>query len=168
MLNLIGFPASSISQNLYRASRDGFRNSIFQSKCGGFNGTLTIIKSANSFVFGGFTTALWNQTNYNFVSDPNAFIFSLINNINSSVRLNTTNSGNSIYEYTGSGPIFGSGNDLNIGDQSNILGNSYSNLGATYQLPSSYTYNTQSAQSFLAGSYWFQTTEIEVYSINCK
>jgi hypothetical protein len=46
---------------LYRGSRDGFRASNFHSHCDNKPITLTIIKSTSGNIFGGFTSAHWNQ-----------------------------------------------------------------------------------------------------------
>jgi hypothetical protein len=61
------------------------------------------------------------------------------------------------------GPIFGGGNDLLIADKSNTNTNSYSNLGHSYTHPD-YRFETNEAKSFLAGSYNFQVSEIEVFT----
>ena len=61
------------------------------------------------------------------------------------------------------GPTFGAGPDLHICDNSNKINSSKSNLGFSYKHPS-YAGGSTQAQSFLAGSYHFQTMEIEVFS----
>ena len=60
------------------------------------------------------------------------------------------------------GPIFGTGCDIYISSNSNTNTNSRSHLGYTYNHPL-YDYGTNEANSFLAGSYQFQLSEIEVY-----
>jgi hypothetical protein len=52
-----------------------------------------------------------------------------------------------------------------ISDNSNQNENSYSNLGYSYQLPYNIETGSSIAQSILAGSYSWKTTEIEVYQI---
>jgi hypothetical protein len=42
---------------LYQASRDGFGASDFHSKCNGIFGTFTLIKSMDSYIFGGYNRA---------------------------------------------------------------------------------------------------------------
>jgi len=167
LLNLIGLSSTSVLGNLYKASRDGFEASKFHSICDNILGTLTIIKTSNGNIFGGFTTENWSSY-YNYKTDPGAFIFSLINKYNFPVKLNNTNGGsNAIYSNPYYGPTFGYGHDFRISDQSNININSYSNLGYSYQLPfTNFTQWSTAAKSFLAGSYNFQTLEIEVYSID--
>jgi len=60
---------------LYQASRDGFKASDFHSKVNGIQGTLTIIKTVDNFVFGGYTEADWGSNSYQL--NQNSFIFSL-------------------------------------------------------------------------------------------
>jgi len=56
------------------------------------------------------------------------------------------------------------GHDIYIYDNSNLNATSNSNLGDTYKHPK-YLFHSKEAKSFLAGSFTFQTAEIEVY---CK
>jgi hypothetical protein len=59
------------------------------SRCDGHSNTLTILKAKEiSFIFGGFTTAIWEITSeWIYKSDPNAFIFSLTNKDNSPLKM---------------------------------------------------------------------------------
>jgi hypothetical protein len=68
-----------------------------------------------------------------------------------------------IYCHTSYGPTFGGGHDSHIANQSNTNLNSFSNLGHSYTHPD-YAFRSDEAQSFLAGSLYFQVTEIEVYT----
>ena len=61
------------------------------------------------------------------------------------------------------GVIFGSGNDLRISSNSNVNDLSYSNLGKSYK-HYLYAEGSVEAKAILAGSYKFQTTEIEIYT----
>ena len=63
------------------------------------------------------------------------------------------------------GPTFGKAQylDLHIADHCNTNTNSYSNLGGTYELPAGYTYDTDEAQSLLAGSFKFKCDDYEVF-----
>jgi len=169
LLNLIGISSSLVLGNLYRASRDGFESFSFHLKCDITSVSLTIIKTSNGNIFGGFTTENWSGY-YSYKTDPSAFIFSLINKYNYPVKLNNTLGGSyAIYSNPYYGPTFGGGHDFYISDQSNLNINSYSNLGHSYQLPfTNFSYGSTEANSFLAGSYNFQTLEIEVYSIDGK
>ena len=66
---------------MYRASRDGFDADSFHTLCDQRQNNLTIIKSTNGQIFGGFNEIEWNSTNREYY-DPNAFLFSLINKEN--------------------------------------------------------------------------------------
>ena len=54
--------------------RDGFDADAFHSLCDQKKNNLTIIKSTNSNIFGGFNEMEWNSTNREYY-DPNAFVF---------------------------------------------------------------------------------------------
>jgi hypothetical protein len=61
------------------------------------------------------------------------------------------------------GSTFGGGHDICIiANNANKRLDSYSNLGDSYIHPQ-YTYGSNEAKSFLAGSHYFQLDEIEVY-----
>ena len=154
-------------QLLYQASSNGFNSSIFHAKCDGYQGTLVVIKSKNSNIFGGYTEADWSGYNkYKF--DTNAFLFSLVNSYNTSVKMSMSiiPLRYAIYASSNYGPTFGEGHDLYVGSDGT---QGYSNLGYSYQLPSFLAnngYYSQQAHSFLAGSYNFQLVEVEVYQID--
>jgi hypothetical protein len=149
---------------LYRASEDGFSSEMFHSKCDGLPNTLTLIRSKNENTFGGFTSVPWD-TSGKYYSDKNAFIFSLTNKDNSPFKVKIKeNSTCAVYCDRAWGPSFGGGSDLAICTNSNTIQKSYSDFSLTYKHPG-YTYETNKARSVLAGSYYFLTTEIEVYCI---
>ena len=67
-----------------------------------------------------------------------------------------------IYCSSGYGPTFGAGNKVFISSNANTNTCSNLNLGHTYK-HLQYAYGTIEAKSFLAGSFQFQLSEIEVY-----
>jgi len=147
---------------LYQATRDSFSASAFHSKCNGIYGTLSIVKSRNGYIFGGYTQADWSGY-WNYKYDSNAFLFSLINGYNTSVKMPIIYPSYAIYASDYYGPTFGSGYSLYIADQADINRNSYSYLyGSIYQIPSF----VSDANAFLAGSYSFSVDDIEVYSVH--
>jgi hypothetical protein len=156
----------TVAELIYRASRDGFQASSFYSKCDNISNTVTIIKTTSNSVFGGFTSALW-KSDHDYGLDAHAFIFSLRRSGNpNKERFNVTRPDFAIFSYYNAvGPAFGGGHDIYVGDNSNINGYGYSNFGSSYQLPTNLTYATDEAQSYLAGSYSWQTSEIEVYQV---
>lgn len=148
---------------IYQASRDGFRAQDFHSKCDNYNNTLIVIKSSFSNIFGGFTTANWTGERI-YKNDPNAFIFSLVNQHNTPTKLNVIDSNKAIQVFSNYGPVFGV-SDLVITNMSNVTySDSFSYLGRSYQLPASFEYESLDMFSYLDG-YGIRTVEIEVYSI---
>jgi hypothetical protein len=161
LMTLIKVPFYSRATRVYQATKDGFGASNFHSKVDGVLGTLTVIKSTNGNIFGGFTSLSWGASS-NYYSDPSAYIFSLVNQRNYSCVLSQTYQSNqnySIYTNPRQGACFGNGLDLNVADQSNSNNNSMANIGFAYQAPS------MNPASFLAGSLYFQILEVEVYTI---
>ena len=63
---------------------------------------------------------------------------------------------NHVYILSNCGPTFGGGHDLHIG------GDSYTNFGNTYTAPVS----MGNPQTFLAGAYHFEPTEVEVFYLS--
>ena len=157
LCNITNIPSNQTWSLLYQASRDGFKANDFHSKVNGIQGTLTLIKTIDNFVFGGYTVADWGG--YYYLTDPNAFIFSFKNSFNKSIIMKIKQGFNAIYASSSYGPTFGGGHDFYISDQSNINNYSYSNI-YSYEMPS-FGYST----SLLAGSYNFKTFEIEVFSV---
>jgi hypothetical protein len=143
---------------LYRASRDGFFASSFHSKCDNINPTLTLIRSNLSGVFGGYTNALWNHCGcYN--SDSTAYIFSLRRRgFNSTQLFPRVSCCNEIYASSTYGPTFGSGHDIYICDNSDIITCS-STICSTYTCP-------PGGNTHLAGTSSFRVSEIEVYHVS--
>ena len=145
------FPSNKKWRLQYKATRDGFGAQNFHSKCDGVSNTLTIIKSTKANIFGGFTEKAWNSVGQ-YIADPEAFIFSLVNRENRFFKLMCTNGANAIRCCSFSGPIFGEDHDIHIASDSNSNRNSYSHFGHTYK-----------QNSKLAGSRNFQTLEIKVF-----
>ena len=151
---LIKFPTTKKWKLKYRATKDGFSKENFHSKCDGTANTLTIIKSTNGNIFGGFTEKAWNSTSGR-VLDPKAFVFSLVNKENKPFKVMCKNGADAIWCSSWHGLIFGAGHDILIASDSNSNKESYSNLGPSYD---------HADPSILAGSYNFQTLEIEVFT----
>ena len=159
LINLIGVNKTNVKL-LYQASRDGFDNEAFHAKCDAVSATLIVIKSKNSNIFGGFTSADWSGSGL-YKTDSTAFLFSLVNSYNESVKMEIYEEGKAIYSYSGFSFVFGGSKDLYCSNDQ-----CYSYLGNSYQLPDFLTYGTNEAYSFLGGSRYFQAVEIEVYWID--
>lgn len=162
LMKLCRFSLNQKWKIIYRASRDGFGASDFHSRCDSFKSTLTIIKSTSGHIFGGYTDQDWSGKS--FKVDPNAFIFSLINKDKKPILLKCLNGYAAICCSPTCGVIFGNNSscDILVADNSNRAKTSGSNLGSSYEHPV-YEFDTEEANSFLAGSMYFQTVEIEVF-----
>jgi len=170
LMNLIGVPLNSVATRVYQGSTNGFGAANFHSRVDGINGTLSVIKSTTGSIFGGFTMINWGLPAA-YYTDPSAFIFSLVNQMNypSLARNIKQPMMHSVYADASYGPTFGGGHDMNVRDQSNANMNSYTNFGNTYALDNLTLFNSwnQSIKTtFLTGAYNFKTVEIEVYASN--
>ena len=135
---------------LYQGSRDGFGAFDFHFRCDHKSYKLTIVKSTNCNIFGGFANAQWMPKNDLWQEDKRAFIFSLINKENRPLLFEHTSSNNdSICLSSSFGPVFGGYYDLFICDNSNENTFSFSNLGSTYTHPE-YPYGSEKAKTILA------------------
>lgn len=159
---------------IYRGTRDGFGSQAMMKKQN-YGKTITVIKSSNGNIFGGYKEGARGQ---NGVLDHNDFIFSLINKDDKPFKAKFVQNPNfnSNYgancQYSTIGNSFGhisvnSGldtyNDISISEGSNTNENSCSNFGYSYHHPD-YQKGTQEAKSILAGSYRFKTVEIEAFT----
>ena len=101
---------------------------------------------------------------FNRSSDPNAFIFSLINHLNRLLKIKCENSLPATSTNRDFGPRFGL-HELIISDESNTNMESFSSLGYCYIHPDNVNDSIE-YNSILAGSENFQVDEIEVYTKN--
>jgi len=125
---------------------------------------VTLIKTTNGNLFGGYTALPWDSSGTKKV-DNNASVFSLVNQRNQLfIARSKINQSGSIYCCALDGPVLGNykGFDLKIASDSNSNTNSSSSLGNCYHHPS-YPYGSNEAKSIMAGAEKFQTVEIEVF-----
>ena len=167
LVNLCEFPVCQKWSLKYRATRDGFNSKDFHSKCDGVPNTLTVIKTTCGNIFGGFTEHIWHSSGIS-SSDPNCFIYSLVNKENNLFKIKCSDCGKyAIRCHSYCGPSFGGDRgyvwDIYIASESNTNQGSYSCLGHAYKHPK-YPQNSEKANSILAGSNYFLTQEIEVFT----
>lgn len=110
LMSLCGFSINQRWRLLYRSSENGFSADSFHSKVDGEHNTLIIIKSSNMNIFGGFTKQDWSHVDEGYKTDPDAFIFSLINEDNNPIVMKCTEPQYAILSRNGYGPVFGNGN----------------------------------------------------------
>ena len=142
------------------ANEHGFVSNDIHSKCDGHANTSTIIEAKeSSYIFGCYTSVAW-ETKSNFKKDADAFIFSLVNQVNKPLKMNASLANCAICCSPNFGPKFGG--DITISEMSNSI-KSWSNLGYSYTHPQ-FEFECFEAKSFLAGSFCFTVRDIEVFS----
>jgi len=143
---------------LYRGSRDGFYAKDFHKNCDDKGATLVVCKSAyHNKVFGGYASKSWSQVE-DYIQDKQAFLFSVSNSTKHSI----TNGDCALFGSSEAGPVFGAGYDLFICSNSNLVEDSTSALGMTYQAND----NLGNLTEYLAGGSSFMLQEIEVFKVN--
>jgi hypothetical protein len=78
VLKLCDFDSSLKWSLIYRASRDGRSAEAFHTKCDNKSKTLTVVKTTEGYIFGGYAEQAWDSSNQ-FKFDPNAVMFTLVN-----------------------------------------------------------------------------------------
>ncbi|KAJ5076865.1 hypothetical protein M0811_00183 [Anaeramoeba ignava] len=161
----------------FSAKKEGFDCKKWYEICENKGKTLIIIKTEDDYIFGGFTSVgftndktkwLPNNTNlnYSYIEDPNAFLFSLINERKypEKFTIKPELSQLAIYYYRANqGPSFGGGNDIHLNCD---LRSGFTFFGNTYNLPDGIKPNTNEAKIYLAGSYnQWKVDELETYFI---
>ena len=142
----------STKKLLYRGSRDGTSATVFHNKCNSIKKTLTIIKTTNNYVFGGYTGAAWSNT-VGYVTDSSAYLFVLRrgSTVSSVLHSDVSSAGYAIYNNPSYGPNFGW--DIHIPDRFDI------NAGT-----SRHFYYSSNIASYIPSS--FHVSDVEVFQIN--
>ena len=182
LLKWLAKPGSEIKGNvkemklLYRGTRDGFEAKTFHEKCDNKGETLTIIKSTDNFIFGGYTEIDWDSTLWNgHVGEKNCsrregkgneFVFTLKNPHNispSKFNMRKEWLNHSICCDGNLGPIFGC-NDIRIENNCNVKKNKF-----TYSdfKPGEYCFDDTTGKKRLlfTGNNSFLVSEIEVFNV---
>ena len=136
---------------LYRASTDGDSAKDFHSKCDGKANTVTFVKSKNGRRFGGFSNKEWNS-NGQWITDNNAFVFSLETNLIYPIMKSEP----AIGCYPKFGPVF-FGCQIRIYDEFFTKGGTTCHKGLNYKTTKDYELNN--------GEQKYLIKDIEIYSI---
>ncbi len=141
----------SKTTKVYRGSEDGFSTSLFHKLCDGIAPSLTIIKSEDGRVFGGFTTVPWGlvtggkngQTQAAaYKKDSDAFIFSFTHQtIHRIIKEKEEQAINCVKDRLQCFGVW----DLYISDNCNLNENSVADLGACYTLPVGMKHKSEAA-----------------------
>ena len=126
-------PKGTVSEKLlYRASVNGWAAAGFHRLCDGENNALVIAIDTEGSIFGGFTAHGFDSSN-SYISDAQAFLFTLKNPSNSAPeKFGLVSAGyetQAVFCHATYGPTFGAGHDLLISGTGTITSNwrSYSN-----------------------------------------
>jgi len=151
---------------IYRGSRDGNGAENFHQKCNNKGETLTVIKSTEGYLFGGYTPIPWTSRG-NFAGDQRTFIFTLTNSkgIPPTKYSNSVHT-QSIYDNSSYGPTFGGGHDISVWCGSNNT--NYINFPSSFTDSTGHGRNTFSVNHNPYGTENFQITEIEVFYFPTK
>ena len=133
---------------LYRLSRDGNEYQTFHNLCDNKGITLIIFKLIDGNILGGYTTQDWDNSQ-KWKSDPNAFLFSLTENVKC---IKSNNDSNAIYCNHDRGPYF---NPIEF--VSKKMDEPYINQGSHYK-DTSKLYPGKKAD-------YYKAQEVEVYKV---
>ena len=143
---------------LFRGTQNGFEARDFHKRCDRIWPTITIIKSNNGSIFGGYTEELWeSEENDECKEDKNAFCFSVDKNKIYEIK----NGEKAIKSSKDNGPIFYSKGFSII----NIQNNPKKNRCNTCSVSESNYQNMIEDYEINKGESFFTVNEIEVYQI---
>ncbi|KAJ5077165.1 pep-cterm sorting domain-containing protein [Anaeramoeba ignava] len=164
----------------FSGKRDGFDCHQFHKLCDNKGQTLVLIQTTQRYIFGGFSSVGWNNDistwsrcrkdfdgNYfGFISDENAFLFSLKNHLKIPPAKFPVKNGKediALRYHDKYGPTFGL---YDIYIQGNLK-NGRTNFGNSYTLPKEIEESQREATAFFAGSFdkW-EIEEIEIFFSN--
>lgn len=158
---------------LWRGSRDGFRAATFHARCDGHERTITVVRTKDGNIFGGFTPIPWNShAQYQTDDECQSFLFTIKNPHNhppTKFPIRPENRRHAILGYRGWGPVFGGvvgstghiEGDLVIGDDCHENGHSFARGFGTNYVNSTGINGAE----FFAGVAQFGLVEIEVFEI---
>ncbi|CAF4682498.1 unnamed protein product, partial [Rotaria socialis] len=159
-LNQFAGKTNPLWKLIYKATRDGFLATDFHYHCNDKTETMTLIKSKDGYIFGGYAHMSWSSGN-SYIRDPKAFVFTLKNP--HSIRptrylLKSGSEAYALYAHASYGPTFGNGPDIRVPDQSNLVKGTF-NFGSTY------ADTTARGSATFTGSSSFEIGEILVYQL---
>ena len=120
---------------LYRGTRDGSKCEKFHNKCDEKGPTICLCKNEKGNIFGGYATSSWKSYQYSkYEKTKNSFLFSLTNIYGiEPTKFPLIDEDKSLYFFCDSGPTFGEGKDLYIGEDYLTSLRSESYIGKSYQ-----------------------------------
>jgi hypothetical protein len=150
-------------QLIYRASRDGFTGKLFHQFCDGRSPTMTIIRSQNGYIFGGFTKIPWSSSGVD-KADSSAFLFTLKNPFGiapTKYPIRKPAIGFAVSHKLHSGPTFGS---LENGGSDIFLYSPFNEFGSRIFFPQTYKDTTGKGMTTFTGDFHFICNDVEVFA----
>jgi len=138
---------------LYKLTRDGDSSNTFHNKCNNQGYTLTLIRNVRGYRCGGFVSQNWTSCG-SYVSDPNAFLFSL----DYKEQYFIMDGNKAFYDNSSYGPTFGDSYDIYIAN------NCSQNMSSYCDFPKAY--GGIKARCLSGGYYNFKVNEIQVFKID--
>jgi hypothetical protein len=161
LLELCGFDSFEKWDLIYRASTDGMSPQAFHSKCDNKAKTLTVVKSTEGCIFGGYTDQAWDSLKQD-KSDPNAFIFTLVHPYGKPGMFKISNKyKEAIYCHPNLGPTFGAskyGYDLCISLNKSLYSGAF--IEKSYFASN---FNNDFPAHYLTETDYFLLEELEVF-----
>jgi hypothetical protein len=150
-------------QLIYRASRDGYTAKSFHQFCDNRAPTMTVIRSQNGCIFGGFTTIPWSSSGFE-QADSSAFLFTLKNPFGippTKYLIRKQAVQFAVCHKPKSGPTFGS---LDNGGSDIFLYSPFNIRGSLIYFPQTYKDTTGKGANTFTGDVYFQCDDIEVFT----
>ena len=154
---------------LFDSTRDGWTGPAFHQKCDGQGPTVSVCRTQDGTVCGGFTQVNWGSPNGAYQPDPSAFLFRLkFRGTAAPYRSGVGNRSHDVYCNNDYGPTFG-GHDLILFRSNSFQGSYAYHNTSHYQYPpdpltvgTGYPLTGGYQQMIQAGG---QTYRVEVYSL---
>ncbi|CAF4084936.1 unnamed protein product [Rotaria magnacalcarata] len=146
---------------IYRGSRDGFDPNAVHTRCDNQGSTMTVVRSTNNYLFGGYASVGWTSVYGAYINDPCVFLFTLTNPHNippTKYLVKPDNVVNALQYSNAYGPIFG-GCDIAL------FTNSNSNQSSSVRFPYFYVDTTGQGKNTFTGTANFTTLDIEVFKV---
>ena len=154
----------------------------FHATCDNKGPTVTVIKSAQGYVFGGVTDASWVSNEAYASTTDKPFLFCLkcfgtVQDTPAAHRMHMHHADYAWYDSPNYGPTFGTAHDLILyGNADGSDGSSYANLGTTYVCPlSAEPGSTTDCSTYFAGTTdfpsspgYFKVADFEVFVLKAE
>ena len=147
---------------IYKASRDGSDAAAFHTRCNNQGPTMTIMKSSNNHLFGGYTAISWTSDT-DWKQDTTAFLFTLTNPHEISATkysIDTAKDAHGVFHHAHSGPWFGGANEFTV----SCHGNMYHCI--TDAFPHVYIDTTGEGPNTFTGAASCNVPDLEVYKLS--